>query len=109
RHGRHPRPAPGADVLAATVQQTLSGSTVAGPAEGSALVIRRFPKKRWSAEGVAFFRRGTMIGQTSARQQTDRTRPVLDPGQRRIAWIALRFVGAAIVVSLIIATIFTRS
>ena len=41
--------------------------------------------------------------------QTDRTKPALDRPQRRIAWIALRFVVAAIVLSLIIATILTRS
>lgn len=50
-----------------------------------------------------------MIGRTSAERQSDRTTPALDRAQQRIAWIALRFVIAAIVLSLIMATIFTRS
>lgn len=50
-----------------------------------------------------------MIEQTSAERQTDRTKPALDRDQRRIAWIALRVFGTAIVLSLIMATILTRS
>jgi Sec-independent protein secretion pathway component TatC len=50
-----------------------------------------------------------MDEQTAAEQQTDRTKRALDPRQRRIAWIALRVLGAAIVLSLIMATILTRS
>ncbi len=50
-----------------------------------------------------------MTGQTSAERQTDRTAPALDRSQQRIAWIALRFIGGAIVLSLIMATILTRS
>ena len=45
----------------------------------------------------------------SAERQTDRTEPALDRDQRRIAWIACRFVGGAIVLSLIMAMILTRS
>jgi hypothetical protein len=41
--------------------------------------------------------------------QTDRTKPALNRTQRRIAWITLRFVVAAIVLSLIMATILTHS
>lgn len=47
--------------------------------------------------------------QTPAERQTDRTKPALDRNQRRIAWIAFRFVGGAIVLSLIMAMILTRS
>ena len=50
-----------------------------------------------------------MIELTSVERPTDRTKPALDRSQRRIAWIALRVLGAAIVLSLIMATILTRS
>ena len=50
-----------------------------------------------------------MVEHSSAKQPTDQTSPALDRRQQRVGWIALRFIGAAIVLSLIMATIVTRS